>query len=71
MNSRMVSARELVGRRIVAFRPGTHVEDGKVMHEPAIDLDDGTTLVFMAEEHPQGEEYGVWIGRVIHKRPPA
>lgn len=68
----MVSARQVVGKRIIAFRPGTTVVEGKVMHEPAIDLDDGSTLVFMAEEHPQGDYYGVWIGRAIrqsHPRP--
>lgn len=64
---RMVSARELVGRTIVAFEPNAHtVHDGptrRVMHAPTITLDDGSVLWCMTEEHPDAAEYGTFIGR--------
>jgi len=66
----MVSAREIVGKRIVAFRPGAYRAGRDVftttMHEPEIELEDGSVLVFVTEEHPEGDSYGMWIGR----RPP-
>jgi hypothetical protein len=34
------------------------------MHAPRIFLDDGSHLYFVVEEHPDGGEYGVNIGRV-------
>jgi len=61
---RMVSARELVGKRIVAFDPGVFVpceEWRGVCHNPTITLDDGTRLYFVVEE--TGAEYGIFIGR--------
>lgn len=65
---RMVSSREIIGKRIVAFRSraakqGATPETRRVMHDPEIVLDDGSVLVFAAEEHPDGDFYGVWIGR--------
>ncbi len=77
--SRMVSARELLGRTIVAFDPGTSVEAGQYtdgsptserarMHTPRITLDDGSTLYFVTEEHPAGVFYGTFIGRTNRPR---
>ena len=63
----MVSAREIVGKRIVAFRPGTSRQgqgaSQTTMHDPEIELEDGTVLVFGTEEHPDAAWYGIWIGR--------
>jgi hypothetical protein len=68
---RMVSAREIVGKRIVAFRPNSYLagegEMKTTMHEPSIVLDDGSVLFFMTEEHPDGADYGVYVGRHIPK----
>ena len=68
MSRRMVSARELVGRRIVAFDPGLSHEahGGTATHSPTITLDDGSELYFIAEEQDETGEYGTFIGR----RPP-
>lgn len=63
----MVSAREIVGKRIVAFDPGAakvgYAGGTKVMHGPTITLDDGSRLIFHVEEHPEGCDYGVKILR--------
>lgn len=62
----MVSARELVGRTIVAFEPRKHnagrVGYKQLVHDPRIVLDDGSVLVFLAEEAETGS--GVLIMRV-------
>lgn len=64
----MVSAREIVGKRIVAFDPGAAIAGSGLlattMHDPTITLEDGSKLVFLTEEHPNADNYGVWIGRV-------
>ncbi len=70
MAVRMVSAREIVGRRIVAFDPGTTRQaDGpgyRTIHYPSITLDDGSRLFFCAEELPSADaDHGTLIGRVI------
>jgi hypothetical protein len=69
---RMVSARELIGRRIVGFEPDAHPGEGSggfTAHlSPSIRLDDGSVLTFMAEELENGDGYGIWIGRVIPPR---
>ena len=72
MSARMVSARELVGKTITAFDPGAGKPDGKdpnayTMHSPSITLSDGSRLWFRVEEHPEGGEYGVFIGRTKAK----
>lgn len=66
----MVSARELVGRTIVAFEPRKY-DAGRVgykqmVHDPRIVLDDGSVLVFLAEEAETGA--GVLIMRVKKER---
>ena len=61
--SRMVSARELIGKKIAGFDPGTWTDtNGRVKHNPKITLDDGSVLVFTVEESEHGN-YGVFIGR--------
>jgi hypothetical protein len=59
--------RHVIGRRIVAVEMNTvKVKDegyGGRMHDPRITLDDGSTLRFVVEEHPEGAEYGVNIVR--------
>lgn len=66
--SRMVSARQLVGRTIVAFdaRP---FDSGKksVAHRPHITLDDGGVLYFVTEE-TEGGDYGTFIGKTPRKK---
>jgi hypothetical protein len=60
---RMVSAREIVGKRIVRFDPGAKVDkDGRAYHDPTIHLDDGSYLYCVAEETPH-LEYGIFMGR--------
>jgi hypothetical protein len=60
----MVSAKQLVGRKIVAFDPGSWVDaDGVTKHTPKITLDDGSVLHFRAEELDDGSDYGIYIGR--------
>jgi len=74
MKYNMVSAREIVGKRITAFDPRPYragSETGKsrlIMHDPIITLDDGSILVFHTEEHPDGGEYGAFIQRVKRRR---
>lgn len=61
--TRMVSARELIGKKIVGFTPNSAKDRlGRIYHEPTIALDDGSVLYFLAEETE--DEYGVFIGRV-------
>ena len=76
----MVSARLLVGRRIVGFEPRPFPNGrGGVAHSPRMILDDGSTLVFDVEstQVPGGSglydqaypgEYGIFIQRVAGKR---
>ena len=64
MSARMVSARQIVGRRIIGFDPKPF-SDGRgfaTCHDPEIVLDDGSVLVFVTEETGKGS-YGTWIGR--------
>ena len=74
MNPRMVSAREIAGKRIVGFEPGAYpAGEGAfrtVMHQPRIHLDDGSFLYFVTEEEPDGGDYGVFIGRSIKPKAP-
>ncbi len=67
MKHRMVSAREIVGKRIVAFAPNTTPglsNTGGPAHNPRIILDDGSVLVFITEELRDGADYGTLILRV-------
>jgi hypothetical protein len=67
----MVSARELVGRKIVGFRPnpfGSGRPEAPVAHDPVIVLDDDSCLTFTTEETEVGE-YGIHITRHQPKRP--
>jgi hypothetical protein len=62
----MVSAREIVGKKIVSFE-ARRQDMGRVgykqmVHDPRIVLDDGSVLVFIAEEAEVGS--GVMILRV-------
>lgn len=68
-----LNPKNLVGRRIVAVDMQASVQgesrhDRRTMHKPLITLDDGSVLYFVVEEHPEGFEYGVDIGRVKPKR---
>jgi len=72
---RMVSAREIVGRTIVAFRPNASPDGQKtlsgqcsVVHYPEIELDDGSVLYFVTEELESASDYGVFIGRQKRRR---
>lgn len=69
--ARSVSARELIGKRIIGFDPGTSVAGSGVskrtMHDPRIYLDDGSVLLFVTEEHPEDGEYGVFAFRTKPK----
>lgn len=59
----MVSAREIVGKRIVRFDPGAKVDkDGRAYHDPTIHLDDGSFLYCVTEETTD-MEYGTFMGR--------
>ncbi len=66
----MISARQLVGRTIVRFDPGSgRVGDNenkgrRTLHSPRIELDDGTILYFIVEEAPDGSEPGVFVGAI-------
>ena len=70
---RMVSARELVGRRIIAFEPlpfkSGESHDNRLAHRPIVYLDDGSCLTFTTEE-VEGD-YGTFIGRHPHCAPPS
>ncbi len=71
----MVSARQIVGRKIVDFRPGSgrvgnvNGRNRVTMHSPIIVLDDGTELYFVVEEAPDGSDYGIFIGATTKERP--
>lgn len=70
---RSPSARELKGRTIVGLNLNAYrVKDGnngtKTMTDPTIILDDGTRLYFTVQEHPDGGEYGIAIGRTTKAR---
>lgn len=55
----------LVGRKIVKAESNAHWEGERStrtrMHNWELTLDNGRTVRFMAEEHPEGGEYGVDI----------
>ncbi len=62
--TRVPSARELVGRRIVAFDARPFPDDkGGTAHDSIITLDDGSTLEFKVEETDHGSDYGVSVKR--------
>lgn len=66
MRRRMPYARELVGRRIVAFDPRPFPDGrGGTAHAPYITLDDGSQLRFLVEETDSALGYGIRILRVI------
>lgn len=60
---------KLVGRTIVKvdLDPSWESAEGggnrRRMHSPRFTLDDGAVLFFVVEEHPEGGEYGVDVGR--------
>lgn len=63
--SRMVSARQLIGRTIVGFEPRPFPAGSKAMsaptaHDPVIILDNGQRLLFRTEETEVGR-YGTCI----------
>lgn len=71
MEKRMVSARQLIGRKIVGFNAhpfpdGRPHGSGTVAHDPEIMLDDGTRLYFVVEETEVGM-YGIFIGKTARK----
>lgn len=62
--SRCPSARELVGKRITAFRANPSKDGaGGTYHDPCITLDDGTSLRFVVQETDEGASYGVLVVR--------
>jgi len=64
----MVSARELVGRRITAFAARAQRDnDGRLIHYPTMTLDDGSRLVFSVEEATDIEA-GIFIMKVNPRR---
>jgi hypothetical protein len=72
--ARMVSAREIVGKRIVSFDPGSvsdELSSGGTAHHPTIWLDDGSRLWFLAEELKHADGYGIFIGRTTTGTPVA
>ena len=64
-SGRMVSAREIVGKRIVRFTYDVDlVKDRGTIHSNVqIHLDDGSFLYFRTEE--TDDEYGTYVGRVV------
>lgn len=62
---KLVTARLLVGRRVVAFdlRPFDDVDVAghkvKTVYSPVITLDDGAKIMFTVEEIDSGDGYGV------------
>jgi len=68
MSPRSVSAREIIGRRIVGFvNPTEFARDGRVDRtayhpDPRILLDDGSYLFFITEETDH-DQYGIFVGR--------
>lgn len=61
---RMVSARQLIGRKIVGFDPRPFGDSrGGRAYKPAIYLDDGTRLEFITQE-TDGDDYGVLVLKV-------
>lgn len=66
---RMVSERQLVGRRIIKFSPCPFSDGrGGTAHDPVITLDDGSRLTFIVEETDTGE-YGVFVSLHKPKKP--
>jgi hypothetical protein len=64
----MVSKRQLVGRRIIDFDPGTFDDArGGKAHDPVITLNDGSVLSFSVEETDTGN-YGIRITKTKLKR---
>lgn len=67
IDPRMVSAREIVGRRITGFRydahPGAQASGGTLHTGVCIDLDDGSYLLFDTEESENGDAYGTFVWR--------
>lgn len=68
-----INPKALIGRSIVAVDMQASVQgesrhDRRTMHKPLITLDDGSVLYFVVEEHPEGAEYGVDIGRTKPKK---
>ena len=68
-----INPKALIGRSIVAVDMQASVQgesrhDRRTMHKPLITLDDGSVLYFVVEEHPEGAEYGVDIGRKKTKK---
>lgn len=60
---RMVSARELIGKRIIGFSPNPFPDGrGTTAHNPHLYLDDGSVLIFVTEETDLGV-YGVFMSR--------
>lgn len=71
MANRMVSARQLVGRKIVGFTCDVSRDaTGRLAHTPRVVLDDGSVLLFSVEETDEGgghsppSGYGVLISKV-------
>jgi hypothetical protein len=72
MKLRMVSAREIVGKRITGFTYQTFPQGangGGVLHiDVTLTLDDGSFLYFITEESDGGDEYGMFVGRSMPRK---
>lgn len=55
--------KRLVGRKIVKVDLNPQTIQGVKLTSPVLTLDDGTALRFVAEESPDGGEYGVAMVR--------
>ncbi len=55
--------RRLVGRTIVRIDLNPQTVEGVRITDPEIHLDDGTSLVFVTEEVPDGSGYGIRMVR--------
>jgi hypothetical protein len=68
----MVSAREIVGKRITGIRykvePRGSSSGGPLHYDVEIVLDDGSVLVFVTEESASGDTYGIWVGKRMPAR---
>jgi hypothetical protein len=71
---RMVSTREIAGKRIKGIRyqaiPNGATAGGVLHSDVTIDLEDGSFLYFRTEEAVDGGDYGTWVGYVPARRQP-
>jgi hypothetical protein len=66
-NPRMVSTREIAGKRIERIEYTSRRErDGRLLHlDVSLHLEDGSLLYFVTEEAFDGDTYGTFVGRSL------